>query len=140
MPRLFTLAEAEALLPTVIPILEAIRDARRELSQAEEEIGRRLASVRGNGHHVDSEALQRLRGAVGRAARLLQGRTAELDALDVELKDPDSGLIDFRSDREGRVVYLCWRLGEPRIDWWHELEAGFGGRQPLARDERPGTG
>ncbi|HEY3109828.1 MAG TPA: DUF2203 domain-containing protein [Chloroflexota bacterium] len=135
MPRLFTLAEAEALLPTVIPILEAIRDARRELSQAEEEIGRRLAPLRGNGHRVGSEALQRLRREAARAAQALQARASELEALDVELKDPDSGLIDFRSDRDGRVVYLCWRLGEPRIDWWHELEAGFAGRQPLARDD-----
>jgi hypothetical protein len=133
--RLFTLAEAEALLPTVIPILEAIRDARQELSRSEGEIGRRLAPVRGNGHHVDADELKRLRDGVAGAARTLRARAAELEALDVELKDPDRGLIDFRADRDGRVVYLCWRLGEPRIDWWHELEAGFAGRQPLARDD-----
>ena len=135
MSRLFTLAEAEALLPTVIPILEAIRDARRELSRSEDEIGRRLGPVRGNGHHVDADEVKRLRDGAARAGRALQARASELAALDVELKDPETGLIDFRADRDGRVVYLCWRLGEPRIDWWHELEAGFAGRQPLARDD-----
>src|SRR5438093_657449 len=123
--RLFTLAEAEALLPTVAPILEAIREARRELAALEAEIGQRLAPVRGNGHSVDASAVGRLRERAGRAARTLQARAAELEALDVELKDPEVGLIDFRADRDGRVIYLCWRLGEPRIDWWHELEAGF---------------
>jgi hypothetical protein len=133
--RLFTLVEAEALLPTVRPILEAIRDARRELSRCEGEIARRLAPVRGNGHHIDGDDLRRLRDGAADAVRVIRARAAELEALDVELKDPDSGLIDFRADRAGRVVYLCWRLGEPRIDWWHELEAGFAGRQPLARED-----
>jgi len=133
--RLFTLAEAEALLPSVVPILEAVRAARQELAAAEAEVERRLAPLRGNGHHVDSDALQKLREGAAGAARALQARAAELEALGVELKDPETGLIDFRSDRHGRVVYLCWRLGEPRIDWWHELDAGFAGRQPLERGD-----
>ena len=49
----------------------------------------------------------------------------------VFLKDPRTGLVDFRSVRDGRVVYLCWRLGEDRIRYWHDLDAGFAGRQPL---------
>jgi hypothetical protein len=134
-PRLFTLAEAEALLPTVAPILEAIRDAGRELRTVEGEIGTRLAPVRGNGHHVDEGAVRRLRERAARAAAVLRRRAAELGALGVELKDPDTGLIDFRAERAGRVVYLCWRLGEPRIDWWHDLDTGFAGRQPLERDD-----
>jgi hypothetical protein len=48
-----------------------------------------------------------------------------------ELKDIEQGLIDFRTEREGREVYLCWKLGEPDIRWWHELDAGFAGRRPL---------
>jgi hypothetical protein len=134
-PRLFTLAEAEALLPTVVPILEAIRDARLELRAAEAEIGQRLAPVRGNGHHVDEGAVKRLRDQAARAAAALRRRAADLEALGVELKDPDAGLIDFRAERGGRVVYLCWRLGEPRIDWWHDLDAGFAGRQRLERND-----
>jgi hypothetical protein len=134
VPRLFTLDEAEALLPTIVPILEAIREAHGELTAAQGEIGERLRPVQGNGHHVDGDALGRLRESGVRAAAIVQQRTATLAELDVELKDPSTGLIDFRSEREGRVVYLCWRLGEPRIDWWHELDAGFIGRQRLDRD------
>ena len=58
--------------------------------------------------------------------------TTELHDQGIELKDYTRGLIDFPSMREGRVVLLCWQLGEPEeIEWWHELEAGFLGRQPL---------
>ena len=55
----------------------------------------------------------------------------ELQGLGIELKDPNVGLIDFPAMLEGRVVYLCWRLGEGEISHWHELESGFAGRQPV---------
>jgi hypothetical protein len=59
-------------------------------------------------------------------------RTGELDALGIQLKDYMRGLIDFPSLRDGRIVLLCWYLGEgDRIEWWHDLEAGFAGRQSL---------
>ena len=54
-----------------------------------------------------------------------------IHALGCELKHVDQGLIDFPALREGREVYLCWRLGEPTIGWWHDLDTGFAGRQPL---------
>ena len=133
--RLFTLAEAEALLPTVIPILEAIQEAGRALRGDERELARRLAPVQGNGHHVDADELGRLRSDIARAGAMLRARAGELAELGVELKDPETGLIDFRAEREGRVVYLCWRLGEPRIDWWHELDTGFAGRRRLERSD-----
>jgi hypothetical protein len=56
---------------------------------------------------------------------------SELDGIGVQLKRIDDGLVDFPSERDGRVVNLCWRLGEDTIAWWHELDAGFAGRQPL---------
>ena len=49
-----------------------------------------------------------------------------------ELKDPRLGLVDFPMEYEGRVVLLCWHLGEPQVQFWHELDAGYAGRQPLA--------
>ena len=134
-PRLFTLAEAEALLPQVIPILEAIRDARRAMAAAEGELDKLLGPTRSNGHGVDPARLEESRAATMRAMAELRAKSAELDALGVELKDPDTGLIDFQSRRQGRIVYLCWRLGESRIDWWHELDAGFAGRRRLERDD-----
>lgn len=99
---LFTRAEAEALLPTVRPLLEDVK--------------RRKASYDRN----PSAAV----------ALELRALLAELVALGVELKDPEAGLVDFRSLRRGREVYLCWRLGEgDRIAWWHDLDAGFAGRR-----------
>ena len=58
-------------------------------------------------------------------------RLAKLNEWGIELKGLDEGLIDFPSERDGRTVYLCWKLGEDRIEWWHELDTGFAGRQPL---------
>src|SRR5947209_4221509 len=134
-PRLYSLADAEAALPQIVPILEAIRDARRALAASEGELDRLLGPTRSNGHGVDTSRLEETRAATMRATAVLRARSAELDALGVELKDPETGLIDFQSRRHGRIVYLCWRLGEPRIDWWHELDTGFAGRRPLERDD-----
>ncbi|MBO0778384.1 MAG: DUF2203 domain-containing protein, partial [Ktedonobacteraceae bacterium] len=61
----------------------------------------------------------------------LQAATEELQALGCELKDPGTGLVDFLSLRDGQEVYLCWRLGEERILYWHPLHTGIAGRQPL---------
>ena len=132
--RLFTLAEAEALLPELIPILEAIRDAQREVGEAQAEVERLTAPIGGNGHAVKADRIAAERQRSQRASAALRQGAQELDGRGVELKDPATGLIDFRSRRQGRIVYLCWRLGEPRIDWWHELETGFAGRQPLERE------
>ena len=123
------------MLPRVIPILEAIQAARRAMSASEAELEHLLAPTRSNGHGIHADKVDGARRATMRAMAELRTRAAELDELGVELKDPDTGLIDFRSRRQGRVIYLCWRLGEGRIEWWHELDAGFAGRRPL---EHPG--
>jgi hypothetical protein len=58
-------------------------------------------------------------------------RLARINSWGVELKGLDEGLVDFPAERDGHTVYLCWKLGEDRIAWWHEIDAGFAGRQPL---------
>ena len=63
----------------------------------------------------------------------------KLKAVGVQVKDPRVGLIDFPARREGRLVFLCWKVGESRLDFWHELEDGFGGRRPVD-DEGPWEG
>jgi hypothetical protein len=62
---------------------------------------------------------------------VIQARLRELDELGVELKDPRTGLVDFRSERDGQIVYLCWKLDEPSVGWWHTLDSGFAGRRQL---------
>ena len=100
----------------------------RSLRAAGPQLARLRALLRLNGHTAEALALE------ARATDLLRAIGARLDGLrmlGIELKDLEHGLVDFPSWREGRVVYLCWRLDEERIGYWHELDAGFQGRQPL---------
>jgi hypothetical protein len=124
--KLFTVEEANALLPSVREILQKIRRYRR-----------RLATYR---HDAKLAAEGAEEGGGGMAngmqyAKILTHLTEEmsqLDVLGVQLKDFDRGLIDFPSLRDGRVVLLCWQLGEgDELEWWHDMDAGFGGRTPL---------
>jgi hypothetical protein len=127
--RLFTLDEALALLPTVRQLVIEIRDAKAELDRVTAEVERLLGLSGGNGHLAAD--LEAARKQVTAAAARLESLMADLDSTGAQLKGIDEGLIDFPSEREGRVVNLCWRLGEDTIAWWHELDAGFPGRQPL---------
>lgn len=128
MPRLFTLEEATALLPRLREEIVALRDGSREVA----DLRRRLAALERlpklNGQAREAEEIDARLGAL---LRDLGARLEAIRALGVEVKDLEHGLIDFPSLRDGRVVYLCWRVDEERIAYWHELDAGFQGRQPL---------
>ena len=130
MAHYFTREEAEALLPAIIPVLEQIRDEHRAMQQAEIELGELQAQSINNGHHLHdrmTHVQRRLQQHIERQQALL----SELSSFGCVLKDPEMGLIDFLSQREGREIYLCWRLGEERILYWHYLDTGFMGRRPL---------
>ena len=124
--KLFTLSEANAMLPTVRRIAAAISRAHRQIVSSQD-AARAAAenATRGGGFMADGP--QYVTDLMS-----LAEHTGELEALGVQLKDYERGLLDFPSMREGRVVLLCWQLGEgDRIEWWHDLEAGFAGRQPI---------
>ncbi len=127
--RLFTLAEALELLPVVRQLLLEAQGAKSELDTAASELDRLLALTGGNGHLAADVASTR--DQVHLLARRLEDLMAELDSTGVQLKGIEEGLVDFPSERDGRVINLCWRLGEDTIAWWHELDTGFAGRQPL---------
>ncbi|HVB72741.1 MAG TPA: DUF2203 domain-containing protein [Ktedonobacteraceae bacterium] len=130
MPHYFTREEAEALLPQITVVLLKIQEHRTALLQNEQELGElRLQSVN-NGHHLH-DRVDRLQKALAAHIESLQTLARELKHFGCELKDPDTGLIDFLSLRDGREIYLCWLLGEERINYWHYLDTGFAGRQPL---------
>jgi hypothetical protein len=130
MPHYFTREEAEALLPAISVILRKIQEQRRLLREGERQAQLLRSRMMGNGHdlHEEMMALQREQAA---RMRVLQEAMTELSEFECELKDPDLGLVDFLSLRDGREVYLCWRLGEERIKYWHPLDTGFRGRRPL---------
>ena len=124
--KIFTVQEANALLPDVRTIVGKIQRAHRKLSRYRD-VAKKAAEAaeRGGGGIADG---------VGYATVLTQLTTqlTELEELGVQLKDFERGLVDFPSLRDGRVVLLCWQLGEgDELEWWHDVDAGFAGRTPL---------
>jgi hypothetical protein len=122
MERVFTHAEATALLPRLTELLTALQSAHHESVDHAAEIEAHPVSSNGS-----ASAAIRASGPFHEAQRL----SAEIDALGVILRDPGSGLVDFAAVRDGAPIYLCWRLGEARINFWHPRDTGFMGRLPL---------
>ena len=124
--KIFTVQEANALLPDVRKIVGKIQRAHRKIARYSEDAKKAAeAAERGGGGFTDGVAY---------AAVLteLTVQISELEALGVQLKDFERGLVDFPSLRDGRVVLLCWQLGEgDELEWWHDVDAGFAGRTPL---------
>ncbi|HKX31783.1 MAG TPA: DUF2203 domain-containing protein [Blastocatellia bacterium] len=123
--RLFTLEEANALLPQVRQLFTQIDKSRATFRQLEPEVKR--ASERANAGDGGTVYGVQYADALNR----FMSSVHEILSRGIEIKDFDRGLCDFPSEREGRVVYLCWQRGEERIEWWHDLDTGFAGRQRL---------
>jgi hypothetical protein len=121
--RHYTLEQARELLPWVRERLATLRQARARLTDAEA----REALVEGSAGNGGGT----LGRQVGEAFVEVRAGVAEFAERDIVLRDLDRGLIDFPAVREGREVYLCWIDGEDEIAFWHDLDAGYAGRQPL---------
>jgi hypothetical protein len=122
--KLFTIEEANSLIPVVRPKLEKIK-AQYEKIGALRETAKSAASESGGGGMKSGTIYVKSLYEIGKL-------TTEFHELGVQLKDYTRGLIDFPCLRDGQVVLLCWQLGEAEeIEWWHEIEAGFAGRKPL---------
>ena len=124
--KLFSVEEANALLPDVRRIVAAISRSHGRVAASQEDSRLAAEGAQSGGGFMP--------GGVGyvRALMRLAESVGELETLGVQLKDYERGLIDFPAMRDGRVVLLCWQLGEgDQIEWWHDLDAGFAGRQPL---------
>lgn len=129
--KFFTVEEANNTLPLVRAI---VSDIVRQY-QAVQSLRERLSSLRRDKRRptqdVYSEEIAHSQAEHEAEEARLVALIDELKSLGIEMKGPDSGLCDFPSLRDGRVVCLCWRLGEPQVMHWHEVDAGFAGRQPL---------
>jgi hypothetical protein len=124
MDKLFSIDEANSLIPQLKLLLarsraerERMLEMRPELEKAQEGYSKNWGTPRGAEYIEILDAFQ----------QAMKG----IEDLGVVVKDIDAGLCDFPHKRDGRVVYLCWKLDEEGISWWHDLEAGFAGRQPL---------
>jgi hypothetical protein len=128
--KYYTAREANAALPLVRAIVRDIMQLAAELRERSE----RLQKAGGGRQRIDDahrEELQQLQAELERDQEKIGEYFAELARLGIELKDPFTGLIDFPCWMNDHEVYLCWRYGEPQVAHWHELDAGFAGRQKL---------
>jgi hypothetical protein len=122
--RFFTVQEANELIPFLTQRLENIRSTYRELKTTWADRSPELQEVIScGGMPVDLRHFRLL--------FQLQELSAEIDSAGCYIKDLEGGLIDFPTIWEGREVYLCWKLGESEVGHWHEVDAGYAGRQPL---------
>ena len=121
--RHFTREEANALLPQLTMLLTQLRESKDELTDAEaHEALAEAAPTNGGG-----EEGRRVGIAFLEVRRLLE----TVEQAGIVLRDIDRGLVDFPALLDGREIYLCWELGEDEVDYWHDLEGGYGGREPL---------
>ena len=127
-PTLYTVEEARALVPRLRVLLTALQVEKRQLDAALSALSELTPAMRANGHALTALRHER---RIAELTASMREKIMEITALDIEIKDLDAGLVDFFSLRDGRVVYLCWRVDEPTVAHWHELDTGFAGRRPL---------
>ena len=129
MARFYDIDAANARLLELRPVLEQLKADRDALAEAQREIREVLAS---DGSPGSEERLRAHEVRVRSLVRSMERAVAQIDAWGVTLRDIQSGLVDFPALVSGRQVWLCWRLGEGEIEWWHELSTGIAGRRALA--------
>lgn len=121
--KFYSVAEANGLLPQVRAVVERIRDTQAALAQ-DKTVAKVREKAAQNGGGQPSRHLAEM-------TRTLEQDLNQLQQWGIVLRDPSIGLIDFLHKREGETVFLCWKLGEPAVEWWHPVETGIAGRQRL---------
>lgn len=141
--RYFNREEAEELLPLLGKSLEEARKQKQFLDSLDEDLSQASARIMMLGGSVPPyQELLRKKGERQRFMERLEEAVNQIQETGCVVKDIEAGLIDFPSLRDGQEVYLCWKLGEKRIEYWHSMEEGFAGRKPLdggqAEGDAPG--
>jgi hypothetical protein len=141
--KVFTVKEANRVIPHVSQTIVDIRSKAMEIIRLQDRIG--VLVLIGGGNPSSPEHTEY--GALGGELRELVGQynahLEELQKIGCVLKDLNEGLVDFYGRKKNRLVFLCWKLGEKRISFWHEIESGFTGRRPireLQAEEEQGDG
>jgi hypothetical protein len=133
--KTFTLDEAQSLLPVLESLLKRALEGKQSAEEVETgltDLSRRI--YLSGGMYVDVSQVAKQRAEMEVHMQRVRESIAEIDAIGVQVKDLDTGLLDFPCRLDDKVVLLCWRMGEPAIEHWHTLESGVQGRQPV--DER----
>jgi hypothetical protein len=130
--RLYTLEEAQALLDGELRAqAERMVDVRARGRDLEGRWRRLVIAIGSDGGNFEKPEVRKLRAGLKAAAEELAEILGRFGELDVQVKDIDTGLIDFPTEIDGEPALLCWRVGEERIEFWHTLEGGFAGRRPI---------
>ncbi|HSG43410.1 MAG TPA: DUF2203 domain-containing protein [Anaerolineales bacterium] len=124
MPQLFTLYEANQVLKTIRPLMEEVQEIRQKILANQPEAWPAIEKSAGNG---GNKALSKIVDDFEK----LDGLIHKILDTGVQIKDINIGLLDFSAMKDGREVYLCWKYGEDDIAFWHEVDAGYAGRQPI---------
>src|SRR6478672_2550246 len=133
--KTFTLDEAHALLPVLSSLLKRSMDGKGVIEEVEKELqDLKHRILLSGGLMVDVPAVAKRRAERDKAFQEIKDTLGEIDAIGVQVKDLDIGLLDFPCAVEDEVVLLCWKYGEEKIEFWHGMEEGFRGRKPI--DER----
>ena len=133
-PTLLTVEEANRLLEQAMPLVQQLQRLHVSILQTNQQLDDDVQKLSvGNGYPIQElrERIEKLTAAQMKLLEEFQAALQQLETLGCVLKDVSTGLIDFYSLRDGEVVCLCWRVGEKRIGFWHRLEDGFAGRQPV---------
>jgi hypothetical protein len=132
LSRTFSLNEAQMLLPVLEALLQRARESAVEAAEIELEMQRLSHRIfLTGGLHVDITAAARRRAERDKASQETKDSLAEMEAIGVTVQDLQTGVLDFPCAVDGKIVMLCWRMGETAITHWHELEEGADARQPL---------
>ena len=129
MARYFKLDEANDILREAQPVLAQLREDRNRVAAIQATLQRERET---NGSAEHAEAMGEQETQLVDIVRRMQEAVAQIDSWGITLRDISTGLIDFAALANGRPIWLCWRLGEGDIEWWHETNVGFDGRQPLS--------
>ncbi len=124
MTRYFTLQEANETLDIIHPLMEEIQHIRRKIQRDQPDVWPAVVKSAGNGGN-------RALSAMVQDFEKLDALIHRIQEMDVLIKDVNLGLLDFPALKDGREVYLCWQYGEGEIAFWHEVDTGFAGRQPI---------
>lgn len=130
--KTFTLDEAQLMLPTIEGLLKRAMEAKAAAESLEEELQQLARKIfLAGGTMVKVGEVQRQKSALAGLVQRAKDALQEIESIGVQVKDLNIGLLDFPAYLDGEIVLLCWKLGEEKIEYWHDLESGFRGRQPV---------
>ena len=130
--KIFTLEEAQSMLPLVESLLNRVMESKNAAEELDNELAHLARRIHmAGGMTVDVAKVGAQRAELEKHVQRARETVQEIDEIGVQVKDLESGLLDFPCRMDDEVVLLCWKSGEPAIEHWHTMESGFNGRQPI---------